>query len=30
VADVNGLQLATLNVRHFPVFTDLAPPFSLS
>jgi hypothetical protein len=30
VADVNGLELATLNVRHFPVFTDLAPPFSLS
>lgn len=28
-ADVRGLALATLNVRHFPMFTDLRPPFSL-
>lgn len=27
-ADVNGLQLATLNVRHFPMFDQLQPPFS--
>lgn len=27
-ADVKGLQLATLNVRHFPMFDDLQPPFS--
>lgn len=27
-ADVKGLQLATLNVRHFPMFTDLRPPFA--
>lgn len=26
-ADVKGLQLATLNVRHFPMFHDLQPPF---
>lgn len=30
VAEVNGLELATLNVRHFPMFADLAPPFPLS
>jgi predicted nucleic acid-binding protein len=28
-ADVKGLQLATLNVRHFPMFDDLQPPFAL-
>lgn len=27
-ADVKGLQLATLNVRHFPMFADLRPPFA--
>src|SRR6516165_3328160 len=27
-ADVKGLQLATLNVRHFPMFKDLRPPFA--
>lgn len=27
-ADVRGLQLATLNVRHFPMFTHLQPPFA--
>lgn len=26
-AAVEGLQLATLNVRHFPMFPDLEPPF---
>lgn len=26
-ADVKGLQLATLNVRHFPMFKGLRPPF---
>ena len=26
-ADVKGLQLATLNVRHFPMFEGLQPPF---
>jgi predicted nucleic acid-binding protein len=26
-ADVNGLQLVTLNVRHFPMFTNLRAPF---
>lgn len=29
-ADVKGLELATLNVRHFPMFPDLRPPFALS
>jgi predicted nucleic acid-binding protein len=29
-ADVKGLELATLNVRHFPMFPDLRPPFTLS
>lgn len=29
-AEVNGLNLATLNVRHFPMFPDLEPPFTLS
>jgi len=27
--DVRGLQLATLNVRHFPMFDDLTAPFTL-
>ena len=27
-ADVKGLQLATLNVRHFPMFKNLRPPFA--
>lgn len=27
-ADVKGLQLATLNVRHFPMFEHLQPPFA--
>ncbi|WP_343601403.1 type II toxin-antitoxin system VapC family toxin [Mycobacterium sp.] len=26
-AEVNGLDLATLNVRHFPMFEGLWPPF---
>lgn len=29
-ADVKGFQLATLNVRHFPMFADLRPPFTLT
>lgn len=28
-ADVTGLELATLNVRHFPMFADLRPAFSV-
>jgi predicted nucleic acid-binding protein len=28
-ADVKGLPLAALNVRHFPMFTDLRPPFAI-
>lgn len=28
-AEVEGLDLATLNVRHFPMIEDLAPPFRL-
>jgi predicted nucleic acid-binding protein len=28
-ADVKGLQLATLNVRHFPMFNELQPPFAM-
>jgi hypothetical protein len=28
-ADVRGLQLATLNVRHFPMFDDLTAPFTV-
>ncbi|MGN6200617.1 type II toxin-antitoxin system VapC family toxin [Humibacter sp.] len=28
-ADVHGAQLATLNVRHFPMFPDLLAPFEL-
>jgi predicted nucleic acid-binding protein len=27
--DVKGLELATLNVRNFPMFPDLRPPFTL-
>lgn len=27
-ADVKGLHLATLNVRHFPMFEELQPPFA--
>nr|WP_231995954.1 type II toxin-antitoxin system VapC family toxin [Mycobacterium sp. 852002-51163_SCH5372311] len=27
-ADVKGLDLATLNVRHFPMFKHLRPPFA--
>lgn len=26
-ADVHGLELATLNVKHFPMFDQLRPPF---
>jgi predicted nucleic acid-binding protein len=29
-ADVHGLRLATLNVRHFPMFRDLEPPWPTS
>jgi predicted nucleic acid-binding protein len=28
-AQAEGLELATLNVRHFPMFPGLAPPFPL-
>lgn len=28
-AEVRGLELATLNVRDFPMFANLRPPFSL-
>lgn len=28
-ADVQGLQLATLNVWHFPMFEQLKPPFAV-
>jgi predicted nucleic acid-binding protein len=28
--DVRGHELATLNVRHYPMFPDLRPPFTLS
>lgn len=27
-ADVQGLELTTLNARHFPMFEDLQPPFA--
>jgi predicted nucleic acid-binding protein len=27
--EVEGLELATLNVRHFPMFPDLTPPFEV-
>jgi hypothetical protein len=26
-ADLHGVQLATLNVKHFPMFPDLRPPW---
>ena len=26
-AQLEGLELATLNVRHFPMFKGLTPPF---
>jgi predicted nucleic acid-binding protein len=29
-ADLRGQQLATLNVRHFPMFAGLTPPFDMS
>jgi predicted nucleic acid-binding protein len=29
-ADLHGLPLATLNVKHFPMFNGLRPPFELS
>jgi predicted nucleic acid-binding protein len=29
-ADVKGLELATLNVRHFPMFKGLLPPFAIT
>jgi predicted nucleic acid-binding protein len=28
-ADIEGLELATLNVKHFPMFVDLEMPFEL-
>lgn len=28
-ADVKGYQAATLNVKHFPMFKNLRPPFAL-
>lgn len=28
-AELRGAELATLNVRHFPMFPDLAPPFTV-
>jgi predicted nucleic acid-binding protein len=28
-ADVHGCELATLNVKHFPMFEGLEPPFAL-
>ncbi len=29
-ADVHGLELATLNVRHYPMFESLVAPFTLA
>lgn len=29
-ADVQGLELATLNVRHYPMFSGLRPPFRIA
>lgn len=29
-AEIDGLELATLNVRHFPMFPDLRAPFELT
>jgi len=28
-AEVQGFELATLNVKHFPMFQGLRPPFTL-
>jgi len=28
-AAVHGLELATLNTKHFPMIPDLRPPFDL-
>lgn len=28
-AQIHGLELATLNTKHFPMFDDLTPPFPL-
>ena len=28
-AEVNGMELATLSVRHFPMVAGLRPPFQL-
>ena len=28
-ADANGHELATLNVKHFPMFRSLRPPFRI-
>jgi predicted nucleic acid-binding protein len=28
-AQIHALELATLNVRHFPMFDDLQPPFTV-
>lgn len=28
-ADTEGLELATLNIKHFPMFPGLQPPFAL-
>ncbi|MGH3907510.1 MAG: type II toxin-antitoxin system VapC family toxin [Pseudonocardiaceae bacterium] len=28
-AQVHGLELATLNTKHFPMFDDLKPPFQI-
>lgn len=28
-AQVHGLEIATLNTKHFPMFDDLQPPFGL-
>jgi len=28
-AEIEGFELATLNVRHFPMFDGLHPPFAL-
>ncbi len=29
-AEVRGLELATLNIKHFPMFGGLRPPFTLT
>lgn len=28
-AEIHGLELATLNTKHFPMFDDIEPPFTL-